>query len=449
MKMNLNFDLNLIQEQKMVMTQQMQLSVKLLQMSSYELEQYIDSELQENPVLEVKEDKIDYKELIKYLEYDDHEKQYYDYNNEEEVSPFNFIASTKTLSEDLKEQLSYLNVTKSILSVCYYIIENLDEKGYLSISTEDIADALKTPLETVNKALEIVQSLDPVGIGARSLNECLKIQLKKLNITDEKIYSIVENYLEDVGANRFGRIAEELNIDVKVAQKYGDMIKRLEPKPARGYFTGETTGYIIPDAFIKKIDGEYHILLNQEVTPKLKINTMYKDIIKNENDSEALDYVKNKINSAMFLIKSVEHRKSTIYSVLETILKLQQDYFDFGKEYLRPMNLKEIATEIGMHESTVSRAVREKYIATERGVVKLKDLFTTGISSSTNYENVSVLKIKDMIKSIVAEENKSKPASDQNICDELNRHGMNISRRTVAKYREEIGIKASSKRKRY
>lgn len=447
--MNLNFDLRLTQEQKLIMTQQMQLSVKLLQMNSYELQQYISSELQENPVLDVKENNVDYKELIKYFEYDDYEKQHYDNGNEEEVSPFNFISSVKTLSEYLKEQLCYLNENKFILSICNYIVESLDERGYLPISTDDIALELAIDEKNVIRALEIVQSLEPAGIAARNLSECLKLQLIRCHITDKNVYAIIDNYLEWVADNKFSHISEKLNIDIKEAQKYGDMIKELEPKPSRGFFTGETTGYVVPDAFVKKIDGEYHIILNQEVTPKLKINTIYKDIINNENDSDAVDYVKNKINSAMFLIKSVEHRKSTIYSVLDTIIKFQKEYFDFGKEYLKPMTLKEIANEIDVHESTVSRAIREKYISTERGIVKLKDLFSAGISSYGNTEDVSVIKIKDMIKNIISSENKSKPESDQNICDELNRKGMNISRRTVAKYREELGIKSSSKRKRY
>lgn len=453
----MDFGLNLTQEQKLIMTQQMQLSVKLLQMSTYELQQYVDKELQENPVLDAKDsdrlkdnNTIDHKELIKYLEFDDYSHQSYSKEEDEEVSPFTFISEKKSLKSYLKEQILELNEKDYLKNICLYIIENIDSRGYLDGSIEEISKYLKISNSTAMKALSVVQSLEPDGIGARDIKECLKIQLKKKHIDDENLFKVIDNYLEYVGENRYNSIAKELNIDVKDAQRYGDAIKTLEPKPSRGFYTGEEVKYIIPDAYIKKIDNEYFIIMNEDISPKLSVNQMYKEIINNNDDKQAVDYVKEKMNNAIFLIKSIEHRKSTIYRVLEKILEIQREYFDNGEAYLKPMTLKEISDSLNMHESTISRAIREKYIYTSRGTIKIKDLFTTGITSaSSSGEDISTNLIKKKIKELVDNEDKTKPLSDQQICDIINKQDMNISRRTVAKYREEIGIKSSKGRKRF
>lgn len=456
--MKMDFTLNLTQEQKLIMTQQMQLSVKLLQMSSFELQEYMEKEFQENPVLEAKyeensetdkfKDRIDYKELIKYFEFDNYGSQSYGNYDEDEVSPFNFISNSKSLKEYLHEQIGELNENDYLKSICDYIIENIDNRGYLDTTLEDICKEIKCNKELGEKALSIVQSLEPDGIGARDIKECLKIQLRKKGVEDDVIYKIIEEHIENLADNKYNVIAKDLNISLKDVQHYGDIIKSLEPKPSRGFFTGDEVKYIVPDAYIRKIDGVYHIIMNDSLLPRLSINSIYKDIINNEKDKFAVEYVKDRINSAMFLIKSVEHRKSTIYKVLEKILELQKDYFEYGEEYLKPMTLKEIADSLGMHESTISRAIRDKYIYTSRGTIRIKDLFTVGYNNEQG-EDISVRNIKNQIKKLIEEEDKTKPLSDQAICDELNNMNMNISRRTVAKYREELGIKSSSKRKRF
>jgi len=455
--MNMDFGLNLTQEQKLIMTQQMQLSVKLLQMSGFELQEYVDKEIQENPVLDAKvasgnneeNNRVDYKELVKYFEFDNYSHHNYEKRDDDEVSPFNFISEKKSLKEYLKEQIRELGVKDFIKDICLYIIENIDERGYLEIKNEEISEDLKIPLDLTEQCVEIIQSLEPSGIGARDLKECLKIQIIKKGMEDEHIFEIIDNHLELLAENKYNNIAKKLNIDVKKAQEYGDMIKTLHPKPSRGFFTGEEVKYITPDAYIKKIDNEYFIIMNDDMVPKLTINEMYKEIIRDENDKDAVDYVKEKLNSAMFLIKSIQHRKSTIYKVLEKILETQRDYFDYGDEYLKPMTLKEIAEELEVHESTISRAIRDKYIYTNKGTIRIKDLFTTAISSNTSGEDVSVKIIKKSIKDLIDKEDKERPLSDQVICDLINKEGMNISRRTVAKYREEMGIKSSKGRKRF
>lgn len=457
--MKMEFKLNLTQEQKLIMTQQMQLSVKLLQMSNFEIQNYIEKEIQENPVLDAEykkndsekpKDEIDYKSFIKYLEFDDYGHGNYSRDrDEDEVSPFNFISAKKSLKEFLMEQIVELNESTFVKAICKYMIENIDHKGYLDITLEEVQEELSISSELAESCLNIVQSLEPHGIGARDLKECLKIQLKVKGFQDENVYKIIDSYLEMIAENKYNIIAKELKVDVKKAQEYGDLIKSLEPKPSRGFFTGEETKYIVPEAYIKKINGEYCIIMNDGSIPKLNINQLYKQIINNEDDKETVKFVKDKLNSAVFLIKSINQRENTIYSILEKIVEIQKDYFEFGEAFLKPMTLKEIADNLEIHESTVSRAIREKYIHTDRGTIKIKDLFTTGISRVDSFEDVSTKIIKKEIEELVNNEDKKKPLSDQKICALLKEKDIDISRRTVAKYREEIGIKSSSKRKRF
>ncbi|URZ01718.1 RNA polymerase sigma-54 factor [Clostridium felsineum] len=463
--MNLNFELNLTQQQKLVMTQQMQMSIKLLQMSNIELNDYIKRELEENPLLEGKErqndkeyrsdmSKVDYKEFIKYLDFDNYTHENYHYRNEEEeVSPFNFIGNKKSFTEYLLDQLGEISIDRYTRPICEYIIENLNSNGYLPDTIEDISRDLHKNFKSVQKALEIVQSLDPSGVGARDISECLKLQIKRKNVNDITLMEIVDKHLADIAENKYSLMAKELNIDPKEAQEYGDYIKSLEPKPSRGFYTGDEVKYVVPDAFIRKIDNDFYVIMNDSSLPKLSINSTYKNILNNENDKKDVEYVKEKLNSAMFLLKSIEQRKSTLHEVLNEILKYQNDYFNGITNYLKPMTLKDISEKLEIHESTVSRAIREKYVYVDtKGLLKIRDMFTTGISTlvnQANKEDLSTQKIKNEIKELIAKEEKESPLSDQKISEVLKEKGMNISRRTVAKYREEIGIKSSAKRKRY
>jgi RNA polymerase sigma-54 factor len=457
--MGMELSFKLTQEQRLILTQKMQLSIKILQMSNVDLVQYIEKEYSENPVLEAEynndyqeknevNDRIDYKEIIKYLEFDSYGSQSSS-SYDEEVSPFMFISSKKSLKDYLHEQILILNIDEYLKNICDYIVESIDGRGYLDISLESLSKEINISLDLAEDALIVVQNLEPVGIGARDLKECLKLQLMKKGMLDDILDSIVNEHLEDIAENKYNNIAKKFSISVQDAQTYGDLIKTLEPKPSRGFYTGDEERFIIPDAEIRKLNDEFIIIMNEKVLPSLTINPLYKEIIYQSKDKDAESYVKEKIDSAMFLIKSIEQRKSTLHKVLERIVEKQRDYFEKGEQYIKPMTLKEIAEELDMHESTISRAVKEKYILIARGTVRIKDLFTTGIQTEGNNEDLAVINIKKVIKELVDGEDKKKPLSDQVICDELNNRGMNISRRTVAKYREEIGIKSSSKRKRF
>lgn len=452
--MKLDYNLNLSQQQKLVMTQNMQLSINILQMSSLELNEYVTKQLEENPILETEiRDTVDitdiqYKEIVKDNLYD---KSLYQQgqNNEDSVSPLDFITEKKSLKNYLLEQLNCCKGIDEIRELVEFMIESLDSRGYLEEDMNNLCINFKISEDTYNEALTFLQSLEPVGIGARNLNECLLIQLKRMDKYNELLEDIIVNYLELVADNKFKKIAKLLNITDIEAQNCGDIIRGLEPKPSRGYYTGDEVKYITPDAYIRKLDGEYLVIMNNEVTPQLTVNNIYRNIILNENDKEVEEYVKEKINSAMFLIKSINNRENTLKRILDIIILRQKDYFDNGKKYLKPMTLKDISEEIEMHESTVSRAIKDKYILTAYGTVRIKDLFTNGISNVTSSSgDISVKGIKDIIKDIVDKENKKKPLSDEMISVELSAKNLHISRRTVAKYREEIGIKSSSKRKR-
>ena len=450
--MQMDLKLNIAQKQKLILTQIMQQSINVLQMSAYDLREYIEKEFEENPILEADFnliESIDNTQLSKYLN-DRYDENYnYQHNNEDEVSVFNFISDKKSLKDYLYEQLGEIKSDIKIKKVVSYMIESLDSRGYLENTLEEICSDLGIDEEKVQNALEILQSLEPCGIGARDLKECLLIQLKSKGILDEIIKEIVLKYLEYIADCKYNYIAKELKITPKEVQAYGDIIKSLEPKPSRGYYTGEEVKFIIPDAYIVKIGDKYNVIMNKDIIPNITINNLYKQEILNGKNKKEVEYVKEKVNDAMGLINDIEQRNNTILKLLECIVKKQKAYFENGQEYLKPMTLRDLADEMALHESTVSRAIKDKYILTSRGTVKIKDLFCNGIvSSGINGEGVSTNTIKNKIKQLIQLENKNKPLSDQAICDLLKKEHIDISRRTVAKYREELGIKSSSKRKR-
>lgn len=460
--MKLNYSMKMTQQQKMIMTQNMQQSIKLLQMSLHDLRQYIDNEYSENPVLEINEqsnfeeethdnnfEKYNTEKIAEEMDYDSYnDKPEKSYSNED-ISPLNFIEEKKSLKEYLHEQLLEVSEDQYIIMIAKYIIESLDSRGYLEIPIEELSAELRIPSCDIEKGLKLVQSLEPYGIGSRNIKECLLIQSANLNILDDNIEKIIQNYLEEVAENKYDFIGKSLGISPREAQRYGDLIKKLEPKPSRGFYTGEEVNYIIPDAEIKNIDGEFFIIMNESVLPKLIINKTYRDVLKNPDNSEVNSYVKEKVNKALFLIKAIEDRKNTLYNVLECLIEKQRDFFEKGYSYIKPLTLKEVASMLKVHESTISRTIKDKYILTTYGTIKIRDLFAGGLFNKNNdSDDLSTIRIKDEIKKIINGEDKSKPLSDQAISLILKENNINVSRRTVAKYRDELGIKSSSMRRR-
>ncbi|MDD4503881.1 MAG: RNA polymerase factor sigma-54, partial [Clostridiaceae bacterium] len=366
-----------------------------------------------------------------------------------EFSYENFITYSYTLKDHLISQLRVSPINEKLSDIGEYIIESLDENGYLTITQEDMSLILNVKLEAVKEALSVIHTFEPFGVGAMDLKECLLIQLKNKDIINEKIELIVLNHLDDIACNRLNNISKKLSISIEEAQKYSDIIKNLEPKPGRSFEGSTSTKYVIPDVYIEKVEKEYIVIVNDHYGPRLKINQYYKSILINEDkSSQASTFINNKLSSAMWIIKSLEHRKNTLYNVVKAILQYQMDFFEKGPMFLKTMTLKKIAEMVNVHESTVSRAINGKYVQTPRGVFEIKYFFKSGVDNQDG-DAISSESIKKMIKSYVNSEDTSKPLSDQNIADFLVKEGYMISRRTVAKYRDELGILSSSKRKRY
>jgi RNA polymerase sigma-54 factor len=452
--MKVSAELGLSHEQRIIMTQKMQLSIKILQMSAAELRDYLNQEFLTNPLLEYEdqpeatakmERMMDFTERITHGEWGDYAND--SWSAEAKPSPFNFIPREKSLKEYLYEQINQeFDLDESMQGVCFYLVESLNDYGYLDIGTEDLCRELRLPGAVIEEAVQIVQSLEPMGIGARNLQECLKIQLVKKGITDGTLVKIIDEYLSLVADHKYNRIAKYLSVDACQVQTYCNILKSLEPKPSRGFFTGEGIRFIVPDAYLRKIGDQYHVILNDDIIPKLNISHLYRRIRLEENE-HAADYIHNKLNDAFFLMKSLEKRKNTIYNIIAKIIEFQREYFDYGSEYLKPMSYKELADKLNIHESTVCRAIRNKYFSTHRGVFILKNLFSAGISLSNSHDAVSTVTVKSLIKDLIKNEDQYHPFSDQTISARLNQRGIDISRRTVAKYREEMTIQPSNKRR--
>lgn len=469
--MKMGFELSLSQTQKLIMTPELRQAIQILQFNNVELMEYVDKQLEVNPFLEsidknsesVSDDglgndnyeksefnnEIDWKEITE--KYDDLSYKYYEKGSDsDERQSFESYTSKKmSLKDHLMVQLGVSVKTNKEKRIGEFIIESLDSRGYLECSLQDISLLLNEDIVEVEKILRLIQTFDPVGVGARNLSECLMIQLKERGIQDKNAYTIVENYLEDIATNKIQKISKELKISVNRVQGICDIIKMLEPKPSRGFIVdSDNIRYIVPDVTIEKIDGEYIIIVNDTNLPTLTISNYYKNMINNLNDKEANKFLSDKLNSSIWLIKSIEQRRMTLYKVTESILKFQRGFFDEGKTALKPLVLKDVADDIGVHESTVSRATNGKYVQTHRGLFELKYFFASSVGE--NYgEGVSSTSVKTKIQKLINDENPQKPLSDQKIAEMLGDEGVNISRRTVAKYRDEMRIPSSSMRRRY
>jgi RNA polymerase sigma-54 factor len=300
----------------------------------------------------------------------------------------------------------------------------------------------------VEEVLKVIQKFDPVGIASRDLKECLKIQLEEKGIIDKKVYMVVDEHIDNLACNRMQDISKDIDEEIPRVQEICDVIRMLEPKPSRGFvLETDNIRYITPDVTIKKVDGEYIILVNDSNVPSLHISSYYKKMLNQVKDKDTNKFLSDKFNASMWLLKSIEQRRQTMYNVTESILKFQREFFDKGTKYLKPLVLKDVSEDIDVHESTVSRATNGKYVQTPRGLFELKYFFSSGVQKGE--EGVSSTSIKSTIKDLIDNENRKKPLSDQKIADKLKEKNIKISRRTVAKYRDEIGIPSSSIRRRY
>lgn len=481
MSMRLGYDLTIEQTQKLVMTPELIQAIQILQFNTQELDSYVQEQLLVNPVLEQgallpgdsqenhesdgdadgsrteveqssRDTDIDWKEYLKERQYDDISYKQWEYKDpdEKENSYEQYTASDVTLPEHLMFQLQFASHKKGCRHVGRYIIESLDENGYMTLTVDEISRATGAPANKVEEVLNIIHTFDPSGVGARSLGECLLIQLEQKGILDSRFETVLNEHLEDLAANRIGAIARAMGITVREVQEMADIIRSLEPKPGRQFATQTDTRYIVPDVIVERVDDEYIVTVNDSSTPHLMVSSYYEKLLTEaEKDSNLSRYLTDRLNSAVWLIKSIDQRKQTIYNVVQAVVKYQKEFFDKGSKYLKTLTLKQIAEEVGIHESTVSRSINGKYLQSPMGVFEIKYFFSGGVAGGQSGEGISSKSIKSFIKEMVDGEDPKSPYSDQDMVNMLKEKGIDISRRTVAKYRDEMHILSSSKRRRY
>lgn len=492
--MALEIKQNLKLSQQLVITPQLQQAIKLLQLSQPELVEAVEKEMLENPLLEdnaqsPEDIKREAPELSAHREDSespsntpkensqteevrpdektpndfDWENYMNTYNTAEMGSGINHnfddlptyestLVSKTDLFNHLVWQLQLGNFDADEIEVGTLIIGGVNDDGYFQDSLEDIATQTGFPFDFVEHVLERIQGFDPAGVGARSLKECLLLQVKQVPKKDQaQLSEMIQNHLELLERRDLGKIAKNMKASLEKIEHLMKLLHELEPKPGREY-AGNDAQYITPDVYIRKLGDEWSVILNEDGLPKLKINNLYKSMIKGEqekcaeNAKATKDYVQDKLKSALWLIRSIHQRQRTLYKTAKTIVKFQQDFFEKGMRHLKPMVLRDVADAIEMHESTVSRITTNKYMHTPHGLFELKFFFNSGVSTSQG-DSVASESIKTRIKSLISQENPKKPLSDQTIVRLLDDVNIPIARRTVAKYREALGIQPSSKRR--
>ena len=448
------------QQNKLIMTPQVYQAIEILQLPILELESYVNKEFEENPLLEAVEDiddnNIDEKkeenkldQIVNDILYE--EKDYWANSSpiETEFSQFECpFQDNGSLQEYLMEQLRFINhgskLSESLFKAAEYLIGNLDNNGYLASGIEELAVALKVSNKEISNALSLVQQLDPPGIGARNLKECLSLQFSLIPDHPPQLLAILD-YLDDLAAGHYKKIATALKVAEKEVRRMGEMLRLLDPKPGSRFGKNSALKYILPDAIIKKVEEEYIVIVNERDIPRISINHTYRKALLGQEDEELKKYVRQKVTSALNLIKSIELRKITIQEVLEAIVRRQKDFLDEGVASLKPLTMKEIAQELNIHESTVSRVSSNKYVQTPRGLYSVKCFFAGSIGQE---QGITSEHIKKDIKNYLAKENPEKPLSDQLLAEMFQKVGIEISRRTIAKYRDELGIPPTALRRR-
>jgi RNA polymerase sigma-54 factor len=461
--------------QKLILTPSLQQAIKLLPMSTLELKDLLNNEMVENPMLEeqpIEEQQAaetqtteekpaeDKPEPQRGDNWDDADYQYFfgEYLDDgyrprtpsevKELPPIeNTLSSTSSLSDHLSWQLSLQTDDALTREIGEAVIGNLDDDGYLVASLDEMAAMGPWPVEEVERVLKMVQGFDPIGVAARDLQESLLLQLRHLGLENTPAEKIVTEHLRALQNHQIPEISRKLGLSIDDLKEHIEVIRHLDPKPG-SRFNPSQSQYVTPDVYVEKIDDEYVVWLNEDGLPQMRISPTYRRLLDKgtEHGEETRAYVRDKFNAARWLIKSVQQRQNTIYKVARSIVNFQREFLDHGIEHLRPLVLRDVANDIGMHESTVSRVVTNKYMHTPQGVFEMKFFFHSGISSSYG-ESVSSVTIKQRIKKIIESEDQRKPLSDSKIVSILQREGLVLARRTIAKYREELKIPTSNQRK--
>lgn len=473
--------------QRLIMTPQMQQSIQLLQLSTLELSELMQQEMAENPMLEEEEfsdslernldeeerpvernieDELEAppSEMERgRIELDENWADYFadssdigqvmsgssPYMGEEEEETHMQMAQEESLKDHLLWQLGVSTSNEREYNIGEFLIEQLDDDGYLKMTVEEAAEILNEDANLIEHVLKIIHGFDPPGIAARNLAECLEIQCRNYEIDDDDIIEVIHNHLEGLERRRYKEIGRALGVSEQHVQEISDIISTLDPRPARQY-QRSTNEYITPDVFVERVDSEWQVRVNDEGAPPLRISRKYREMLQSPDGvtSEEYDFLKKKFQSAIWLIRNIEQRKRTLYRVTRAIMDKQQGFLEEGLSGLKPLKLRDIADELGIHEATVCRVVNKKYVQTPRGLFELKYFFSTGLEATGN-DDMSAKSVMEIIRNLIEEEDTHKPLSDQKITEILHRdHNLNIARRTVAKYREKMDILPTSKRKR-
>jgi RNA polymerase sigma-54 factor len=479
--MALNLQLNQKMSQSLVMTPRLQQAIKLLQLNHFEMVAHVEEALLENPTLEAVPDssgadglELESRRLKDQATevQDQHDQNNGDVSDnldwdkfvrEMADSPRGASMAGGTIYDDLppiETNLTYgdslaehmmwqgqmLKMSAEEERAARVIVHNLDHRGWLTVGIDEVVEEADVDAEAAQDALEIVQGLDPVGCGARSLSECLVLQARHHYPEDPNFEVICTEHLHDLERRNYTAIGKALEIELEDVHEYHRMIQDLEPYPGRGFSTDEPR-YITPDVTVIKHDGEWHVLVNDEGLPELRVGNFYKKVMKKAS-KEDRDYLLDKLRGAEFLIKSIHKRRRTIRRVMESIVRFQNEFFDRGPQALRPLVLQDVADDVGVHMSTVSRVTTNKYVHTPHGILELKFFFSSSVKQGGGGADVAAEAIKTQIKALVASENSKKPLSDQKLANLLlEQAGVKVARRTVAKYREAMGILPSSQRK--
>lgn len=470
--------------QSLKMTPEMQLAIKILQLNSIELKNQITEILETNPLIELDETKassedmsidkltegeksplqtstqdsaengredfeVDWQKYIEDSESSDFKVGSGVSGADEETSYENYVSKKDNLREHLLKQLPELNLNTTEQKVGEYLIGLVDRNGYIRFTDAQIADQLKIDGEFIGKVRKLLQELEPVGVAAYDLRECLLIQALADGYSNDAVTEVINNYLEEVANNKVLNIAKNSGYDIADIQAAIEIIKGFNPKPGAAFpsVSGEEV-YVTPEVFIEKVDGEYIVSLNERDLPVLRINNLYKEAIKNKDlaEKKTYEFIKAKLDAAQSFLKYIDKRKETILNVTKAICEVQKDFFEYGILHLKPLTLQDVANKAGVHESTVSRATSGKFAQTPRGLLELK-FFFSGAANTGDGEDVSTMAVKKRIQDLIKGENPKKPLSDNSIVELLKKDGIILARRTVAKYRDELNIPGSSARK--
>jgi RNA polymerase sigma-54 factor len=468
-------------KQEMKINPRLYQAMDLLYMPLLDLQQHIKQEMLNNPFLDLEEplvdaedlevkeekentdDEIDWEEIL--LDGFDAGGRKQEYEQKEYYEPVR--VETRDLSDHLLDQLKLMRLSPREVLLGEEIIGNVDDDGYLACSLEDVVNGLNEwveehgedwaegdeplepyILEEAETMLDMIQRFDPSGVGARDLRECIMLQLRDVEEEGSRTFVIVRDYFDQLINHRWSEISKDLSITPREVQSAADEIAKLDPKPGLKY-AAPADNYITPDLIVEKIDGHYHVFLNDTSLPRLKLSRTYREIARDKSkfQGENKEFISNKLNSANWMIQAIEQRRQTMLKVMNFIVDRQREFFERGVQYLKPLTLREVAEVIEMHESTVSRVTNEKFVQTPRGVLPLKFFFSSGLSTSSG-EDVSARGIKAKIETLVENEDSKRPLTDQAIVNILKEEGVQIARRTVAKYRDQLGILSARMRKR-